>query len=344
MSWWKMTTLLVISTALVLGQTTVPAVRDEKQQERAKYRTWLLSQATTWARRPDKNGRWRSDGSPWAPFEMARMFRESDLVIECKVRPSLHEHDDGRMEYHPLLMRVDQIVGVHKGSVTTGTIEWKTKRQLAMSVMVHEMHTGHWGRSVLRSEKPYLLFLEDVGAAERRARGYTDLPGRLLRINRIWHGAIALYDGNPPGQAGAYCVRRMSQYRALGVYWQDVRSAVCDMSLAARVKPSERRVSSLQYRAKMCNMLTEAALTSKSGEVDSVLAGIPERLMGEYEGILAYRAFKAERHAEARKKHLAHLRLLAALAGDVAKVASGHGVTTTQPSRPASRPTTENGT
>jgi len=254
------------------------------------------------------------------------MFQESDLVIQCKVRPSLYEDDDGRLEYHLLLMEIEEVIAVHKGSVATGTGEVKTKRQLSMSVMVDPAHSGHWGYSNLRQNKPYLLFLEEVDAPERRARGYEDLPGRLFRINRIWHGAIALYDGTPPHQAGAYCARKTNPYRALGVHWRDLVFAVGKMSLDARLKPSRRHVSSLQYRAKLYSMLAEAASTDKADGVESALASIPETLIGEYEGILAYQAFRAERDAGVRDKHLARLQMLAALAGDVAKVASEDGI------------------
>ena len=319
---------------IALGPPSVTTAREVGQQEAEQYRAWVGTRVEKWTRTPDAKGRWPSDGSPWAPFDLARMFQESDLVIECRVRPHTNLREDGSIEYHPLLVQVEEVSAVHKGTLATGTEEWKRVRQLAMSVLVDELHTGHWGYARLASAKPYLLFLHDVDEAERRARGYAGLPGRLLRINRVWHGAVALHDGMPPGQAGSYCAVRSIPYRAIGVFWQDALAAVKDVSLVSRSKVSQKRLSALKHKAKMHDTLAKAAMAGNPDEAKSVLGAVPESLVGEFEAILTYRAFLAEREAKAREQHVAHLQLLAALAGDVAKTASLQSVSTTRPSRP----------
>jgi hypothetical protein len=281
---------------------------------------------------------WPTDDNPWAPFDLVRMFRESDLVIRCSVRACLYELPGGKLRWLRLVNTVDRLRGIYKGEIQADLVEWKVKRQLIINVLVDARHSGHWGGARPDFGKPHLLFLQKVPAKELAQRGYAKEPGTFYKVNRIRHGLIRLYGDGPRRFAKAGPGYRESPYRNRLAFWRDLLAATDELSSDSRTTPSKARVAATAYRAKLYEALGASAGSGKAGQADSALEGVPAAVLDGCEAVGVYRALVAEKDPEARKKLVARIEFMAVLAKDLATFAAERRAAATKPDGATTKP------
>lgn len=322
--------MLVVSGVMVAEDVGGSANRDT---ERQKYRAWLSKRARTWERVMRPGQKWPKDDNPWAPFDLVRMFEESDLVIDCSVKPCLYQDADGKVQYLRLARSIQRIEAVYKGEVRTDVVTWKDKRQLTAHVVVDEMHSGHWGWVDLTPKTSYLLFLTELSKEERSERGYEKEQGRFYKINRIWHGAIQLDDKKKgSGSANSYLKRRRNAYSHLAANRGHFVVAVEEMARDQRTPPSESRFALLKLRAKLCHVVKAGLDDEGKAKTDRALKQYPDDVLNISESVMLYRKLATTKDKNKQVNLQNRILFLDALARDMVKFAGLRRQAATQPS------------
>jgi len=194
----------------------------DSEREHAAYEVWYKKYCSFPSRRI---GMPPAPHDPQVPFNIARMYKEADLVVLCELGNYL-DFDVGYQQ----LAQVMRVFRVHKGNVTVSKLE-KTSHDLAICVMYDPTHTGSlgycsFGGEGLEKGNRHLLFLNAVEDGERKARGYDKLKGKLYKVNRIWHGAIRIADKPRGGSEANFYIRRCPRFRKTRMFPQEACNAL----------------------------------------------------------------------------------------------------------------------
>ncbi len=341
--WWIVLAAMCLSLISVcehgVSQTNTPKTQEDK------YHEVLMKKRKSWDRLMPIGKAWPTDDNPWAPFDLTRMFEESDLVVRARVKMCLYVGPNDKIRHLRLVRTVEKIEAVYKGHVQTDIVEWRTNRQLTIQIIVGARHTGHWGYADLQIDRPYILFLKRVPRKELVSCGYENEPGAFYKINRIWHGAIVLSSKKVTPCANSNILRNRTPLRDLGMFWPDFAEAVQEIAAMDKLSRDgltslpKARLAAVAYRAKLYEALAASAASGKTEPAGSALDGVPAEVLDGYEGVSVYRALVAEKDPKAHKKFVARIKFLAAMAKDVARFAKRRIKATT---RPATGTSTEN--
>lgn len=325
--------VVVMASTVGVAQTGGVLLLDkDANSEQDRFFRVLDAKSQTWRQEMPTGKEWPTDDNPWAPFDLARMFRESDLVVVCRFTGCMYRMKDGVLRMPELVESIRQINAVHKGAVAVDTRGQGTGQELKLNIMTDVEHTGHEGCLHLDIAGPSLLFLQNVHKEEREQRGYTNVPGVFYKVNRVWHGAICLAGGIENGlPADANAMRPRSTRYRIRYFWKDVHAAVQEMAADERETPGAARLASHAFRAKLYAALARSAASGKPDEADAALRELPAEIAAGYEGVAAYRAIAAEKDALRREVLIAHVETLATLAKNVSDFASHRREASTRP-------------
>jgi hypothetical protein len=196
-----------------------PLTLDDHQRDEDAYRLWREKYYSHFDLL--ERGQEMNHQTPYVSFNVARMFCEADIVLECSI------DQVGNYRFGLDIVKPDRIIGVHKGALVIPKIEESSVDVKGIWILSNIPHTGRQGYCYLVHDEQYLLFLNALCDDEKKMLSLDKYNIPVYKINRIWHGAVRKKSSgkNEDGEANSR-IMRDSRYKGLHMHYDDVISAL----------------------------------------------------------------------------------------------------------------------